>query len=481
MSDKTDISRLPHARRNYQELCMELCAELCYNIGTEKLQLVSRYCPTYKINREALAMADRTDSGQFHIRKNSAACGDGEGVFTKAMKKTHTILLPQMLEYHSPFLQAAFEGSGYRFAVMQGGKSLKNKAHRYINSDYCYPGVLIVGQFLDALENGKYPPDKIAFMEPQAGGACRAGNYYHVIRNTMKKCGHAQVPVISLNYKGMEKQPGFRITPRLFLNAMAAVCFGDLVMSLYQQVKPYECRKGETDGVRGELEASLAARLRKGCLRKKGRLAAYRHILERFGQIPVSRQPKKRVGISGEIYIKFSSLGNHRLEDYLDRQNCQIFMGSFVNYCIYVLDSDYRSYMADRTRPVLGAGYEAALGYLKRVQGEMYLAVKEHGRFETDLAFDELKKKAENISGCDCITGDGWLVAAEAAEAIEKGCRHVLIVHPFGCLVSHVCERGILNRLRSLYPHANIQTIEYDYDSSDTLRESRIQMALGEF
>ena len=426
-------------------------------------------------------MADRTEANQNDICRDRISRGGKDAVFTRAMKKTHTILLPQMLEYHSPFLQAAFEGSGYRFAVMQGGNGLKNKAHQYINSDYCYPGVLIVGQFLDALENGMYPPDRVAFMEPQAGGACRAGNYYQVIRNTMKKSGHGQVPVISLNYKGQEKQPGFQITPRLFLNAMAAVCFGDLVMSLYQQVKPYERRKGETDEVRKRLENDLMASIRKGCLREKDRQAAYRHILEGFGGIPVDRRNKKRVGISGEIYIKFSSLGNHRLEDYLDRQDCQIFMGSFVNYCIYVLDSDYRSYLIDHTRPVLRAGYEAALRFLKKVQRGMFRAVEEYGRFETDLTFDELKKRADQISGCDCITGDGWLVAAEAAEAIEMGCRHVLIVHPFGCLVSHVCERGVLNRLRSLYPHVNIQTIEYDYDSSATLRESRIMMALGEF
>lgn len=434
-----------------------------------------------------MEMTDKEETNQTNIGRNRLSPGDMDTVFTRAMKKTHTILLPQMLEYHSALLQAAFEGSGYRFAVMQGGNGLKNKAHRYINSDYCYPGVLIVGQLLDAMENGSYPPDRIAFLEPRPGGACRAGNYNHVIRNTMKKCGHGQVPVISLGKihfpycKGTERQPGFRVTPRLFLNVMAAVCLGDLVMSLYQQVKPYERQKGETDLVRRALEENLAARIRKGCLRKKHRLAAYRHILDCFDRIPVDRQYKKRVGISGEIYMKFSSLGNHNLENYLDGQGCQIFMGSLVNYCIYVLDSDYRSYMIDHTRPVLRAGYETALGYFKKVQQELYRTVTEHGRFETDLAFDELKKRAEQISGCDCITGDGWLIAAETAEAIERGCRHVLIVHPFGCMVSHVCQRGILNRLRSLYPHANIQTIEYDSDSSETLRESRIQMALGEF
>lgn len=397
--------------------------------------------------------------------------------FTKKMKKTHTILLPQMLEYHSPFLQAAFEANGYRFAVLQGGVRLKERALRCINNDYCYPGILIVGQMLEALQEGRYPADRVAFMEPQAGGACRAGNYYQVIIRAMSRCGYGQVPVISLNYKGQEKHPGFRITPRLFLDAVRAVCYGDLILSLYHQVKPYEQEPGSTDRVRDELERELMEQLRarRGGARRK----VYQHILEAFGEIAVQGEPKRKVAIAGEIYIKYCSLGNHGLEQYLDRQGYQCLMGGFINYAIYVLDSDYRAYQINTKRQVLKGGYELALKWLKKIQWELYSEVERYGRFEMDLPFDEMKRLAGELVGYDCITGDGWLVAAEAAAAVEKGCRNVLIVHPFGCLVSHVCERGILKRLKAKYPQVNFQTVEYDYDSSDALRESRIMLGLA--
>lgn len=397
--------------------------------------------------------------------------------FTKSMKKTHTILLPQMLEYHSPFLQAAFEANGYHFAVLQGGSHLKERALRCINNDYCYPGILIVGQMLEALQEGHYPADKVAFMEPQAGGACRAGNYYQVIINALNRCGYDQVPVLSLNFKGQEKHPGFQITPQLFWDAVTAVCYGDLILSLYHQVKPYECEEGAADRARAELERELTKQIRThhGGRRRVG----YRRILDVFAKIPVIGDPKRKVGVAGEIYIKYCSLGNHNLEKYLDKQGCQCFMGGFINYAIYVLDSDYRAYLVNTGRPVLRKGYDFALTYLKKIQLELYREVKKHGCYEMDMPFDEMKKRAHEIVGNDCITGDGWLVAAEAVMAVEQGCRNVLIVHPFGCLVSHVCERGIMKRLKAKYPQVNFQTVEYDYDSSDALRESRIMLGLA--
>lgn len=400
--------------------------------------------------------------------------------FTKAMKKTHTILLPRMLDYHSPFLQAAFQGNGYRFAIMQGSSRLREKSLRYINHDYCYPGILIIGQILEELDEGRYPANQIAFMEPQAGGACRAGNYYHVIMRVLKKCGHGDIPVISLNYKGEEKHPGFRISPRLFRDAVTAICYGDLIMSLYQQVKPYECTAGEADAAKSRLEGELSEAIRTHSRKAGGRRAVYRKIIEDFARIPVHEAARKKVCVAGEIYIKFSPLGNHHLEEYLENQGCQCVMGGFINYAIYVLDSDYRAYLADTPRPIFRKAYEIGLAYLKKIQRELYEEVEKQGRFEMDMPFGWMKERTMRAIGCDCITGDGWLVAAEVCAAVERGCKHVLIVHPFGCLVSHVSERGIVKKLKSIYPDVNIQTVEYDYDSSDTLRESRILLGIAD-
>ena len=400
--------------------------------------------------------------------------------FTRQMKKTHTILLPQMLEYQSPFLKAAFEGSGYHFDIMQGSRQLKQKALRYINNDFCYPGILILGQVLDEIESGRYPLDRIAFMEPQTGGACRAGNYLYTIIRTLEKCGQPQIPVISLNYKGQEKHPGFQITLPLLLSAVTAVCYGDLVMSLCQQVRPYERERGAAERVKEELERELTEQIRHHRnLTGAGRRKMYRHILDAFAGIPIYETEKQKVGVTGEIYMKFCSLGNHDLERFLEERGCECVMGGFVNYAIYCMDSERRNHLLNCGGKLLLKGYDFVLAYLRHVQGELYGEVKEHGRFDIDHCFSEIKKRAEDTVGVDCITGDGWLVAAEAASAIDRGCKNVLILHPFGCLVSHVSERGILKVLRKHYPGINIQTIEYDYDSSDTLLESRILMGLG--
>lgn len=409
-----------------------------------------------------------------------AGRGYRTATFTKKMKKTHTILLPQMLEYQSPFLKAAFEGSGYRFDIMEGKRLLKQKSLRYISNDFCYPGILIVGQILDEIETGRYPLDKIAFMEPQTGGACRAGNYYYTIIRTLEKCGQSQIPVISLNYKGMEKHPGFQITIPLLLSAVTAVCYGDLVMSLCQQIRPYECEKGTTERVKRRVETELTGQLRHHRnLIGEGRRKMYRYILDSFSQIPVHRTTKKRVGVTGEIYMKFCSLGNHNLEQFLEEHDCECVMGGFVNYAIYCMDSERRNHLLNCGGKALLKGYDILLNYLERVQKELYTEVEKHGRFVIDHSFRELKQRAQATVGVDCITGDGWLVAAEAVSAIDRGCNNVLILHPFGCLVSHVSERGILKTLRKHCPGVNIQTIEYDYDSSDTLLESRVLMGLG--
>lgn len=404
----------------------------------------------------------------------------GNAVFTKKMKKTHTIFLPQMLPYHSALLKAAFEGSGYHFEIMSEAAGLKEQALRYISSDSCYPTVLILGQVLQTLKSGRYSPDRIAFMEPQAGGACRAGNIYQTIIRVLGMCGQKQIPVLSLNFMGQERHPGFRITPRLLSGAIAAVCCGDLCMSLYHQTKPYEQEMGAADRALEKSYAMLAEKIRSHTgLWGKERRKLWRSVIEIFENIPVRCVDRKMVGVTGEIYLKFSPLGNHGLERFLQEQNCRCRMGGFINYAIYVMDSAKITYAMDCRFPVLVPVFDATLAFMKRMQRELYTEVTRSGRFAAEAGFDELKKKAVGLIGESCLTGDGWLVAAEAADAIEQGCGHILIVHPFGCLVSHVCERGIVGNLRRRYPGVSIQTVEYDYDSSDTLRQSRILLGLG--
>lgn len=398
--------------------------------------------------------------------------------FSRQDREKRTILLCEMLEYHNVFLEAAFRAEGYSFETLKNPVRDRTQALRYISNDYCYPSVLIVAQFLEYLGSGERSPEEVAFMEPQAGGACRAGNIYNLLQRVLYK-KDMQIPVISLSLQTDEKHTGFKITPGLLFGAAAAVCYGDLIMCLYQQVKPFEAVSGETDRVRGEVERSLCDSIRRHRNGRRTRMQNYRYAVERFGAIPLTGKAKPFVGITGEIYMKYSNLGNDNIESFILEHGGAAYSGGFLNYCIYLVDSEkYKAEKYLENRALL-KGYDFALDYLCGLQKQLFTAIGEDGRFFSDMPFAELKEKAEGIIDYGCNTGDGWLIAGEVVQYIERGCENVLILHPFGCLVSHVCERGIMKKLHEKYPKINIQTIEYDYDQSRALRESRILLALS--
>lgn len=421
--------------------------------------------------------------------------------FTKEMKKTHTIYLPDMLGYHNAFLQAAFANAGYHLEVMSEDKRLTDYSLPYMSGDYCLPAVLILGQMLATVKSEKVDTDKIAFLEPQTGGACRAGNYYNSMIKSLQRAGYPHVPVISLNAFGEEKHEGFSITPALIRGAIAAVCYGDLLMTLLQQVRPYEKELGAAQDCYSKWEQILAEEIREGKkLSGRERKLRYKEIVESFSQIEQLRcqeannanetrnmnciksgndYKKTKVGITGEIYIKFSKIGNDHLEQFLQSNNCDYRMGGFVNYVIYIVDSEKENQRLQGASPVVLKVIDALLDYLKKLQQDINDSLLEGG-FLADASFGELKRLAEPIIAKGCNTGDGWLIAGEVADYIRQGYDHILIVHPFGCLVSHVCERGILKKLHERYPAVNIQTIEYDYDATKALRESRILLGISD-
>lgn len=401
--------------------------------------------------------------------------------FTGEMRRTHTILLPNMLPYHNELLQAAFAACGYCLDILPEAENLPEYSLPYISSDYCLPAVLILGQMLAAVCSGEYDLERIAFMEPQTGGACRAGNYYNSMIESLRRAGYDRIPVISLNAFGREKQEGFTITPKLLFSAIAAVCYGDVLMTLYQQVRPYERHEGETEECQKKWIRVLSDEILAGKrLSRKKRRERYRQIRRDFAGIPVRERKCRRVGITGEIFIKFSPIGNDHLEKFLQEHDCAYRMGGFVNYAIYIVDSERENQrLCGAGRTVLKA-YDLVIRYLCRVQEDINNSISAEERFLADAPFPRMKELAEPILHRGCHTGDGWLVAAEVADLVEKGYRNILIVHPFGCLVSHVCERGIMKKLHDRFPGVNIQTVEYDYDSSRALRESRILLGISD-
>lgn len=397
--------------------------------------------------------------------------------FTKKMRKTHTIYMPQMLHYHNELLCAAFRYGGYRLKVVPEHQSFCKQTYSLVGKDYCTCAFGIVGNILTFVQELGDKTDQIAFLEPQAGGACRAGNYYNLIIDSLHKIGKGHIPVLSLNAHGKESHSGFNINPKMLFGAIAAVCYGDLLMTLAQQIRPYELVDGQTE----KLRLKWVSRLSREIVRGRyifGRKKIYRQIVRSFANIKVDRtRKKKKVGIVGEIYIKFSPVGNFHLEDFLYRNNCELRQGGFINYCVYIVYSEMMNTTLHNRNPIVKAGYELVMGYLLALQKGVNATLKMY-HFKHDMDFESMLALKGDILDDHYNIGDGWLMAAEAMDLAKQGYNKILIVHPFGCLVSHVGGRGIIKQLTKRYPGTSVSSIEFDVDQSPTLRESRIQLAI---
>lgn len=397
--------------------------------------------------------------------------------FTKSMRKTHTIYMPDMLHYHNALLKAAFAYGGYRLEIVPEYPTLASHTFSTINKDYCTCATYIVGNLLTMIEELGDDADKIAFLEPQTGGACRAGNYYNLIIDCLKKTGNEQIPVLSLNVHGLEKHSGFKINVKMLFGAIAAVCYSDLLMTLVQQIRPYELNPGETAALHSKWLNKLSLDISKGKSLFQ-REKVYLDIIKEFKNIEVDKtRNRKKVGIVGEIYIKFSPIGNEHLEDFLIDHNCEYRLGGFINYCIYMVFTDMKSMELSDKNKLQIKKYQKIIDFLCRMQEKINKSLEAY-EFLHDGNFHQLHSYAKDILNEHYNIGDGWLIAGEIIDLIEQGYDRILIVHPFGCLVSHVAERGILKKLHQLYPKVGIHSVEFDYEQSKTLRESRILMAL---
>ena len=398
--------------------------------------------------------------------------------FTKEMRKTHTIYMPNMLPYHNDLLRAAFQYGGYRLKIVPEYKNLCQSTFSTVNKDYCTCALYIVGNLLTMLEDKRIDPNKIAFLEPQAGGSCRAGNYYDLIIECLKKAGYKQIPVISLNAHGMERHSGFQIHMKMVAAALAAVCYSDLLMTLTQQIKPYEICKGETATLHKRWLKRLYHAISHG-QHIVSRRKIYEEIIRDFSKIKVQhRKDKKKVGIVGEIYIKFSPVGNSHLEQLLESRDCEYRQEGFLNYLIYVVYTEMQSKRLLGEKRLVLEAYNMVIQFLCRQHREIADLLSSY-HFKPDGSFYDIKKPAGKIIDEFYNIGDGWLITAEAIDLIKQGYDKILVVHPFGCLVSHVGGRGVIKKLNTLYPQAKVSSIEYDMDQSNTLRESRILLAIS--
>lgn len=400
--------------------------------------------------------------------------------FTREMKATHTILIPNMATLHFRLIKAVLEQDGYRVEVLGNcGSQVAQLGLKYVHNDTCYPALLVIGQFLDALKSGKYDLEHTALLITQTGGGCRASNYIHLLRKALVKAGYPQIPVASLNFSGLEKDSGFRMSLPVLRKLIAGIFYGDLLMALRNQTAPYENVSGSAD----KLVDRWIDRISQAFAQKQGYSAremksTFPRIVSDFAAIPVTRAPKVRVGVVGEIYVKYSPLGNNDLENFLASEGCEVnvpgLMG-FLQYCAFNMAETKRLYGGTAWEELAP---EALLTWLDGVEKAMGEAITAGG-YHAPARFRELIALPEGIIGLGTKMGEGWLLTAEMIELVQSGYGNIVCAQPFGCLPNHIVGKGMINKIRARYPEANITPIDYDPSATRVNQENRIKLMLA--
>ena len=410
--------------------------------------------------------------------------------FGKDMKD-YTIVAPQMSPIHFSLVESAIRSGGYKFDILEhASRENVETGLKYVNNDACYPAIMVIGQLVDAILDGKYDPEHTALAITQTGGMCRATNYFGLIRKALVDAGYPQIPVIAISTQGIEDNPGFKATPALLHRAIKALIIGDLLMKCLYRVRPYEVTPDSANQlyhtwntiVRETLEHhgySKTARkfIGKGYLSYQ---TLVKEIVKSFDALPLKDEPRKvRVGVVGEILVKYQPDANNHVVDVIESQNCEAVVPGIMEFMTT------RPYISDWNEHYLGMGGNK-LGYaLMRKALDMYNAPVHkaidlaHGKFSQDLPMPELVKKADEVTSVGVQAGEGWLLTAEILELIESGCPNVICAQPFACLPNHVTGRGMFGKIRRLHPEANIVSIDYDPGASEANQLNRIKLMIA--
>lgn len=401
--------------------------------------------------------------------------------FTKDMKKDYTILLPNMAPVHFNIIKNVFTNHGYHAVLLENqGPNVVQEGLKYVHNDMCYPALLVIGQMIDALHSGLYDPDKTALVITQTGGGCRASNYIFLLRKALKRAGFEQVPVISLNLKGLEKNPGFKLTVPMLLQAFAGLIYGDMLMLLKNQVRPYEINHGDAEALVEDWTRRLSEQFKRG---RGWTLSAMRKnlnsIAENFAAIPARHTPKVKVGIVGEIYMKYASLGNNNLEQLLADEDCEVMLPGIIGFVMYGCDNAAMDRKYYGGRFFTSAGTKLVMRLLTKIETMSIDAVKRFPQFTPPSPYAKTKALDDGVIDHGCKMGEGWLLTAEMLELAENGYANIVCTQPFGCLPNHICGKGMIRKIKERMPQANIVPIDYDPSATHVNQENRIKLMLA--
>ena len=415
-----------------------------------------------------------------HYHKPIVSSAYNRVYFTKEMKKNYTILCPQMSPIHFDLIEPAVRSCGYNLEVLQNSdRTAIDTGLKYVNNDACYPSLIVVGQIMDALLSGKYDLEHTAVIMSQTGGGCRASNYIGFIRRALERAGMPQIPVISLNANGMETNPGFKITLPLLTKAMQAVVYGDLFMRVLYATRPYEAKAGSANALHEKWKAICIKSLQKHSLSMAEFNRNIRGIIHDFDELPRRDVQKPRVGIVGEILVKFSPLANNHVVELLEAEGAEAVMPDLLDFLLYCFYNS--NFKADNLGGKRSTAHLCNMGIslLEYFRRTCRRELERSTHFLPPARIQDLASMAKHYVSLGNQTGEGWFLTGEMLELIHSGTTNIICTQPFGCLPNHIVGKGVIKGLRASHPEANIIAVDYDPGASEVNQLNRIKLMLS--
>ena len=405
----------------------------------------------------------------------------GDAVFTMEMKKDYTLLIPTMLPIHFGLIQKLLVFYGYNTEFLDfRGSDVIQTGLKYVHNDTCYPATLVIGELIQAVQSGNYDTHKIALVITQTGGGCRASNYLYLLKKALKKAGFGYIPVLSLNFSGLKSQPGFKFNIPQFYGMLKCCIYGDLIMLLKNQCLPYEKNKGETE----KLVAFWMEKLGEEFKDKKN--LKYRHIksnltqiVHSFAKIEKVNVKKPKVGIVGEIFVKYSPLGNNDLENFLIDEGAEVYVPGLLDFMLYFVCNNIYDTKLYGVRKKVSFISKIAYKFLLKKEQDIIDAVETEKDFDPPTLFSRTVELGKDYISEGVKMGEGWLLTSEMIELIDRGINNIICTQPFGCLPNHIVGKGMMKEIRERNSEANIIAIDYDSSASKINQENRIKLMLA--
>jgi|LGVF01.1.fsa_nt_gb predicted CoA-substrate-specific enzyme activase len=464
--DAVTIDQVKEIMERYNRLHTVLKIDEINNLGAARIRLRSLVA----------SINEREKNGIKAYRKSEP---DRRVVFTKEMKRKHTIIAPQMAPIHFELLEKAFEKEGYNFEILKRvDKKAIDTGLKYVHNDVCYPAIITVGQIMAAIESGEYDLDNTSIIISQTGGGCRATNYIAFIRKALKDAGLSNIPVISLSSQSLEKNPGFKISLNLVNSALKALVYGDLLMRVLYRVRPYEKFENSANQLYrkwiGTLKDSILYDDNKQ-FRKNISM-----IVKEFDEFEIIENIiKPKVGVVGEILVKYHPDANNNIVDVIEKEGAEVVVPDLIDFFLYT------AYNPNFKHEKLSGTWKAktignfSIAYIESYRKDMKKALDNSKRFHAPKSIQELSDNAKEYISLGNQTGEGWFLTAEMIELINDGVPNIFCIQPFGCLPNHVVGKGMIKKLRDGFPESNIVAIDYDSGASEVNQLNRIKLMLS--